>query len=72
VESMLPLLRVSSSQPPRLEVVCGYLKYLNSYPLKCKCGYLNPRPIANIDTEMDVSEFVFTIFLYPNPYPYSK
>jgi hypothetical protein len=72
VESMLPLLRVSSSQPPRLEAVCGYLRYLNSYPLKCKCGYLNPRPIANIDTEMDVSEFVFTIFLYPNPYPYSK
>jgi hypothetical protein len=53
-------------------VLCGCLKYPNSYPLKCKCGYPNPRPIANMNTEMDVSEFVFTIFLYPNPYLYSK
>jgi hypothetical protein len=53
-------------------VVSGYLKYMNSYPLKCKFGYLNPRPIANMDTEIDISVFVFTIFLHPNPYLYSK
>jgi hypothetical protein len=34
----------------------------NSYPLKRKCGYPNTRPFANVDTEIDVSEFVFTIF----------
>jgi hypothetical protein len=29
---------------------------------KCKCGYPNPRPVANMDTEMNVFEFVFSIF----------